>query len=623
MQITHGLLPGQVLQRNLHNLGAAVASGPASVQGEVEFQCAGSGAGAWQAAGRADGTAFRAHLTGIPVGGPYTFRLRIREGRTVKAKTSVKNIYCGDVWFMGGQSNMQGCGNMVNAPQPHPKVRAFYMRDAWAIAKEPLTFMAEAVDVFHNGYGEDPARRPPQEQLDLVRRKSLKGVSPGLFFGLDMYRRTGVPQGLVACAHGGTSMAQWSPALRAQGGASLYGAMMRRFEKLGQPIRGILWYQGESDANDEAVKGYTGRMMDLVAATRRDMHLPRLPWLIVQLGRHIARDKGEWNGIQEQQRLLPQHIRNLEVAPAIDLDLDDSIHIAGTGHALLGCRLARLADHLALRNKQVKGGITFKRATVALKPPFPGEPTVPLLTLEYNNVVGSLQSAGRPEGFALLYNNGDPVDAIYKTRLAGKRVFIESQLSMEALRTVTLSYGHGRYPYCNITDSEGMSLPVMARIPLADRDGGMPFVLSWKAGLIRRTGTLDGITHKAALAATEWTPAHIEQGFMALPRPLTENRNGLFTFQTTVTAAAACEVILLFGADSPFVLWVNGREVMRDVNAFNPCIPAEYKQKVALKKGVQAITVGFDTRNSLGWGICLSFKAIRKRDSLAKLLAYC
>ena len=34
---------------------------------------------------------------------------------------------------------------------------------------------------------------------------------------------------------------------RDQGGASLYGAMMRRYEKLGQKVAGLLWYQGESD----------------------------------------------------------------------------------------------------------------------------------------------------------------------------------------------------------------------------------------------------------------------------------------------------------------------------------------------------------------------------------------
>jgi len=62
--------------------------------------------------------------------------------------------------------------------------------------------------------------------------------------------------------HGGTSMAQWSPPLRNKGGASLYGAMMRRYEKLGQPIAGLLWYQGESDANREAASVYTQKMIE-------------------------------------------------------------------------------------------------------------------------------------------------------------------------------------------------------------------------------------------------------------------------------------------------------------------------------------------------------------------------
>ena len=49
-------------------------------------------------------------------------------------------------------------------------------------------------------------------------------VAEVLEIAKEMLRRTGVPQGLIACAHGGTSMAQWSPKLKRLGGDSLYGA---------------------------------------------------------------------------------------------------------------------------------------------------------------------------------------------------------------------------------------------------------------------------------------------------------------------------------------------------------------------------------------------------------------
>ena len=37
-----------------------------------------------------------------------------------------------------------------------------------------------------------------------------------------------------------------------QGGDSLYGGMLRRFELAGGRVKGVLWYQGESDANPTA-----------------------------------------------------------------------------------------------------------------------------------------------------------------------------------------------------------------------------------------------------------------------------------------------------------------------------------------------------------------------------------
>ena len=621
MEIGSGILPGQVLQRDHHDSGAAAITGTSLAKGDVEFQLTGAGsAAAWQVAGKADGTTFRVAVKGVPAGGPYDLKLRVRDGKTVRDRAEVRGIYCGDVWLMGGQSNMQGYGNMADASEPHPMVRAFYMRDEWDMAAEPVHYLAEAMDSFHNGYGDGPGR-PSRQQLDMPRGALLKGVSPGVFFGREMYRRTGVPQGLIACAHGGTSMAQWSPALRSQGGASLYGAMMRRFAKLGQPVRGMLWYQGESDTGVDQAKVYTDRMIELVAAVRRDMGIPGLPWLIVQLGCFIARDNASgWNSVREQQRLLPSRIRNLEVAPAVDLPLDDGIHIAGTGQAILGKRLARLAEHRALRVPGTKGSICFKGAKVAMKRPFPKEPTVTLLTLEYGNVAGRLQSAGLPGGFVLLDGNGNVQDAIYKTRLDGPRVLIETSLPVQVVGNLYVSYAHGLYSHCNVTDSDGMSIPAMSRVPVSGIIA--PFAIRWEAALLRGRGSIAGVRCKDALAVTDWSPAAIEQGFVVLPRPLNENRDGVFAMRTTIKAAAACEAMLRFGADSPFVLWLNGKEVMRDPRAVNPCIPSEYTRRVALREGDNTVAVAFDSRNGAGWGICLTAEPVLKKDRRDKPLTY-
>ncbi len=467
MEIQHGLMAGQVLQRDRRGWASARIAGTCRGSGVVERRVLKNGnplrGHAWASVGEAGGKPFEAVLENLPVGGPYRVELRVRNGRKVVEQLSVEEIFVGDVWILAGQSNMQGIGNLAHAPRPHAKVRAFYMRDEWDMAEEPVHFLEEAVDVFHNGYGDGPDR-PSRRELEKLRRSMIKGVSPGLAFGLDMRKRTCVPQGLIACAHGGTSMEQWSPLQRDKGGASLYGAMVRRYEKLGQPVAGVLWYQGESDAHPDAVNLYTQRMAELVAATRRDMNLSRLPWVIVQLGCHASsEDQEEWNSIQEQQRRLPDCVPHLDVVPAIDLELDDGIHIAGNGQQILGRRLARAANRLVHKAPGVKPGIVLKQIALVPTPFSPGAMSV---ELTYGNVAGKLQSPGRPVGFTLLDKQGQNIHSIYKITIKGSKVLLHTGFPREQLADLTVSYGHGRYPVCTIADCEGMSLPGMT-VPLS------------------------------------------------------------------------------------------------------------------------------------------------------------
>lgn len=462
MRIELGLMNGQVLQRNRRNLGSANVEGTCLSEGPVETRVLLHGrtlpGHGWKASGLAASGKFSARIKALPMGGPYRIEFRIADGRRTMETTRVRDVFVGDVWILAGQSNMEGIGNLEHAPRPDPGVRAFYMRDAWGMAREKLHFLPEAVDVVHNGYGDGP-ERPGRADLEKIRRSLIKGVSPGLAFGLVMHRRTGIPQGLVACAHGGTSMAQWSPQLRDKGGASLYGALIRRCRKLGQPVAGVLWYQGESDANSEAtVSHYSANMKKLVAATRRDLKLPRLPWVVVQIGCHACPENGSyWNRIQDQQRRLPESIPHLDVVPTLDLELDDGIHISGRGQQVLGGRLARAASRLAHHDRTSQPGITFKRVRIVPTPSCgPGGCSV---ELTYGNVAGSLQSAGRPVGFSLINEHGHDAHPIYKTTLHANRVLLHTALPRDEIEKLSVVYGHGRYPVCNITDGENMSLP--------------------------------------------------------------------------------------------------------------------------------------------------------------------
>ena len=130
-------------------------------------------------------------------------------------------------------------------------------------------------------------------------------------------------------------MQQWDPARKDEGGASLYGSMLLSVRATGQPVAGILWYQGESDANPTDAALYTERMKLLVDASRRDLAQSRLPWVVVQIARVFGRDwdknAAAWTRIQDEQQMLPKRLRYLETVSVIDLPLDDLIHIGAAG----------------------------------------------------------------------------------------------------------------------------------------------------------------------------------------------------------------------------------------------------------------------------------------------------
>ena len=221
-------------------------------------------------------------LVGVPVGGPYTITCRAKVGNATIANGSVGPVFVGDLWVLAGQSNMEGVGDLVDVTPPNPRVMLLGSDGKWQQAEEPLHWLVDSPDPVHSG---DPKTRAERSAQTHKTRK--KGAGLGLPFAVAMVESTGVPVGLVACAHGGTSMAQWSPAKKEQGGGSLYGSMLRQVNLAGGKVKGVLWYQGESDAMGGASKVYPKVFADFIAAVRSDFGQPELPFYYVQIGRFV------------------------------------------------------------------------------------------------------------------------------------------------------------------------------------------------------------------------------------------------------------------------------------------------------------------------------------------------
>jgi len=610
MKILNGLSEGQVLQR----LGAKGATAHLVVGDAEAGPVTATLAGArgtlkgWKnrVVATSEGREFKAELSGIPAGGPY--RLELRSGKVV---VRLRSFYVGDVWLLAGQSNMEGIGDITGRAKPDPLIRAFSMRREWRLATDPLHVLKESPDPCHTLEPCTP------EEGEKLRRTAAMGVGVGIFFAREMLRRSKVPQGLICVAHGGTSMKQWDSELKEQGGGSLYGSLLLSMRATDQPIAGVLWYQGESDAQESELPHYTERMIKLVAATRSDLRQPTLPWIVVQIARVFgANPPAAWNSIQEQQRRLPEKIANLETVAAIDLPLDDAIHIGAAGFPRLGARMARMADRLVYGNKSEKRPPQLVSISPPSHPKKPGGPVVPVIDVKFDQVIDSLKSNDEPQGFALLNAEGKAVPAIFRTTFHGNTVRLHlASMSVVTMDKVALSYGHGIAPRCNITDSRDFSLPVFGPVLLRKPAAMLPFVTGWKTtGVIATKERIDRIDlpDVNALGGEVWV--HGSDGFIK-ERPRWEKiKTGQAYFASRIELPEPMKIEFLMGYDGPFRLWLDGKPFFCNPKGTNPCLPDESAKTAALPAGVHTITVAMDLNKGGAWGFFLRFRRVDVTD---------
>lgn len=105
------------------------------------------------------------------------------------------------------------------------------------------------------------------------------------------------------------------------------------------PIRGVIWYQGESNAESPAqVEQHRDLFELLVQDWRAQWRQPELPILFVQLP---GMNRPDWPAFREQQRLLAQELDGVEMATTIDLGHPTNVH--PTIKRPVGERLAGIA----------------------------------------------------------------------------------------------------------------------------------------------------------------------------------------------------------------------------------------------------------------------------------------
>ncbi|MCC7492542.1 MAG: sialate O-acetylesterase [Fimbriimonadaceae bacterium] len=281
----------------------------------------------WQPAAT-PGEVWAHRLRAIPAGGLYRLETRAtRDDGPDRRPTRgdyVHHLGVGDLWVIAGQSNASGTGLGPVVDPPELGVHLFGNDETWQLATHPLE---DATHTLH----------------PLTVHGVFQAHSPWLAFARRLRAALGYPIGLLPTALGGSPLAMWEPARR----GLLYANLLSLVRAAGGRVRGVVWYQGESDALAGQVADYLPRFAAFVAALRADLQDPALPLVTCQLARYLAphgpSQAAAWTALREAQRRAAEELPGVCLVPTIDLPLSDEVHLSSAANVALGERCAEAA----------------------------------------------------------------------------------------------------------------------------------------------------------------------------------------------------------------------------------------------------------------------------------------
>lgn len=506
--------------------------------------------------------AFEGMLIGIPVGGPYEITL------TQEKTLTFKDVLVGDLFVLAGQSNMEGIGILDDKMPPQHLTRAFYMDERWDVADDPLHDLPAATDSIHmhiHGGSFEP-------------RNPRLGTGPGVAFGQTLSEELGIPIGLIPCAHGGTSMNQWSPDYADHNGYGLYHMLIERIKKVGGSIKGLFWYQGCSDTDEHSAATYYDKMVHFIG-TLRAYTAMNLPIVMVQIARMCSHeiDATHWNAIQNEQLKLSQTVSHLALVASIDLEMDDFIHISGTSQNRLGMRSAKAMSHLIHKN-----GIPQPHLkSVNLETP-DGDWNATII-LTYDNIEDVLSAPSRAYGFSLTHmDTGADQNFIYQIICVGNRVLLKTTESELDLSKSMLHYGKDFMPYCNITDGDDRALPAFSDFPLNSNPlTSLTVTKAWCSASLDFSPSLSEMKDFGYyfLNTHQWFETHGEEIVYHIPFEATES----------------IDIDLRFGGQGDFKVYIN-HHILDSFSLSLPIHPNQYKCEYPINLGRHVLSVAYKPR---------------------------
>ena len=221
--------------------------------------------------------------------------------------------------------------------------------------------------------------------------------------------------------------------------SSLFNGMILPI--VGYPIKGAIWYQGESNVGKHQY--YRELFGEMIQDWRTYWKQGNFPFLFVQLANWQARydepTDSDWAALQEAQT---QTLELPNTGMAVTIDIGDAKDIHPRNKQDVGVRLWLAARKAAFGEELVYSGPMYKSHIIEGKN----------VTLTYDNIGSGLQAKGdKIVGFALAGADGEYHWA--QANIEGDKVILASDQVPEP---VSVRYAWADNPACNLYNKEGL-----------------------------------------------------------------------------------------------------------------------------------------------------------------------
>jgi sialate O-acetylesterase len=228
----------------------------------------------------------------------------------------------------------------------------------------------------------------------------------------------------------------WHPQLESWGPGQLWNGMIAPLTPF--PIRGVIWYQGESNSALERAPLYNRLFRTLIEDWRRQWGVGDFPFLYVQISSYKSTPAEDWATLREQQ-LKALALRNTAMAVTIDIGDPDNVH--PTDKVDVGLRLARAARALSYGEAIEYSGPLYRQAT----------PEGSAMRVWFDHAKELTAKAGAVTGFEVAGRDGkfSPATA----NIEGTTVVVSSPTVTEP---VFVRYAWANSPECDLFNGEGL-----------------------------------------------------------------------------------------------------------------------------------------------------------------------